>query len=219
MARKTTEKPRRTSPGAAAPPPALAGAAGSRGRDQAVAPPDDGHGARDRGRRVRHAGHVAGECRGRRRRDWLGGLGRRRRRADRRTAGRPGDERADRDGRRAHARGARAREVPGAAVDQGSGIRSRDGQDFRRRLHRGGGQASRARGGAAAATRRRPLRLPRAHRAGALDARGARPRAAPPAAGSPVAPAVPSGTCPACGVANDADARFCKSCGARIEAA
>ena len=45
------------------------------------------------------------------------------------------------------------------------------------------------------------------------------PRAAPPAAGSPVTPAVPSGTCPACGVANDPDARFCKSCGARIEAA
>ena len=45
------------------------------------------------------------------------------------------------------------------------------------------------------------------------------PHAQPPAAGEAVAPAVPSGTCAACGVANDADARFCKSCGARIEAA
>jgi len=45
------------------------------------------------------------------------------------------------------------------------------------------------------------------------------PHAGPPAARGPVAPAVPSGTCAACGVANEADARFCKSCGARIEAA
>jgi len=45
------------------------------------------------------------------------------------------------------------------------------------------------------------------------------PHAGPPAAGGAVAPAVPSGTCAACGVPNDADARFCKSCGARIEAA
>jgi hypothetical protein len=45
------------------------------------------------------------------------------------------------------------------------------------------------------------------------------PLAGPPAAGGAVAPAVPSGTCAACGIANDADARFCKSCGARIEAA
>ena len=45
------------------------------------------------------------------------------------------------------------------------------------------------------------------------------PLAGPPAAVSPVAPALPPGTCPACGVSNDADARFCKSCGARIEAA
>jgi hypothetical protein len=34
------------------------------------------------------------------------------------------------------------------------------------------------------------------------------------------APSVPAaGTCAACGTPNDADARFCKSCGARIEAA
>jgi hypothetical protein len=33
------------------------------------------------------------------------------------------------------------------------------------------------------------------------------------------APARAPGACPACGTANDADARFCKSCGARIEAA
>jgi len=45
------------------------------------------------------------------------------------------------------------------------------------------------------------------------------PHAGPPAALSPADPVVPLGTCPDCGVANDADARFCKSCGARIEAA
>jgi hypothetical protein len=31
--------------------------------------------------------------------------------------------------------------------------------------------------------------------------------------------AAPQGTCASCGTANDPDARFCKSCGARIEAA
>jgi len=45
------------------------------------------------------------------------------------------------------------------------------------------------------------------------------PLAGPPSAGSPAPPGVPSGECAACGAANDADARFCKSCGARIEAA
>ncbi|MFO7695293.1 MAG: zinc ribbon domain-containing protein [Vicinamibacterales bacterium] len=42
---------------------------------------------------------------------------------------------------------------------------------------------------------------------------------APPGPAGLVAPAAAAGTCPACGTANDADARFCKSCGARIEAA
>ena len=46
----------------------------------------------------------------------------------------------------------------------------------------------------------------------------------PPASGATAAPvaavaADPPGTCPSCGTANDPDARFCKSCGARIEAA
>jgi len=44
-----------------------------------------------------------------------------------------------------------------------------------------------------------------------------------PATGAPAlvadVPAAPQGTCAACGTANDPDARFCKSCGARIEAA
>ena len=31
-------------------------------------------------------------------------------------------------------------------------------------------------------------------------------------------PAVPAGTCAACGVANDEDARFCKGCGERLDA-
>jgi hypothetical protein len=35
-------------------------------------------------------------------------------------------------------------------------------------------------------------------------------------AGVPAAPAVSEGVCPACGAANDTDARFCKSCGARL---
>jgi hypothetical protein len=35
----------------------------------------------------------------------------------------------------------------------------------------------------------------------------------------PDSPSAPLGSCTACGAANDADARFCKSCGARIEAA
>jgi hypothetical protein len=34
-----------------------------------------------------------------------------------------------------------------------------------------------------------------------------------------IAPRVAAGTCAACGTANDADARFCKSCGAKLEAA
>jgi hypothetical protein len=37
---------------------------------------------------------------------------------------------------------------------------------------------------------------------------------------APPVPAAPAaGTCAACGTANDPDARFCKACGARIEAA
>jgi hypothetical protein len=45
------------------------------------------------------------------------------------------------------------------------------------------------------------------------------PAAAAPAAPVSDAPDAPSGTCASCGTANDPDARFCKSCGARIEAA
>jgi hypothetical protein len=40
-----------------------------------------------------------------------------------------------------------------------------------------------------------------------------------PAVSGPVPPAAAAGTCEACGTANDSDARFCKACGARIEAA
>jgi len=47
---------------------------------------------------------------------------------------------------------------------------------------------------------------------------GRAPVAAAPAAPAPAA-ADQRGTCPSCGTANDPDARFCKSCGARIEAA
>jgi len=45
------------------------------------------------------------------------------------------------------------------------------------------------------------------------------PAAAAPAAPVSDAPDAPSGTCASCGTANGPDARFCKSCGARIEAA
>ena len=45
------------------------------------------------------------------------------------------------------------------------------------------------------------------------------PATAAPAAHPPAVDADPPGTCPSCGTANDADARFCKSCGSRIEAA
>ena len=45
------------------------------------------------------------------------------------------------------------------------------------------------------------------------------PVAASPVAEQAAAPAPPAGTCASCGMVNDADARFCKSCGARIEAA
>jgi hypothetical protein len=51
---------------------------------------------------------------------------------------------------------------------------------------------------------------------------GRPPVSTPPAAGAIEAPdAAPAaaGTCAACGTANDPDARFCKACGARIEAA
>jgi len=47
---------------------------------------------------------------------------------------------------------------------------------------------------------------------------GRAPVAAAPAAPAPAA-AHQRGTCTSCGTANDPDARFCKSCGARIEAA
>ena len=110
------------------------------------------------------------------------GLGRRRGGADRRAAGGPRSRRADRDGRRAHAGRPRAREVAGAALDQGGGVRPRDGEDLRRRLSRGGGKASRPRGGAAAPARRRQLGLPGADRARARDARGA-PGSVPAAGG------------------------------------
>jgi hypothetical protein len=40
----------------------------------------------------------------------------------------------------------------------------------------------------------------------------------PAPAPKPVAPVVAAGTCPACGTTNDADARFCKSCGVKIGA-
>ena len=40
-----------------------------------------------------------------------------------------------------------------------------------------------------------------------------------PAAPVPAVDPDPPGTCPSCGTANDPDARFCKSCGTRIEAA
>jgi len=40
-----------------------------------------------------------------------------------------------------------------------------------------------------------------------------------PDSAAPPPPRAAAGTCAACGTSNDADARFCKSCGARIEAA
>ena len=56
-----------------------------------------------------------------------------------------------------------------------------------------------------------------------LSTRVGRPAASPPPAASagetPDTPTAVQGTCAACGTANDLDARFCKSCGARIEAA
>jgi hypothetical protein len=56
-----------------------------------------------------------------------------------------------------------------------------------------------------------------------LATRVGRPAASPPPAASagetPDTPAPEQGTCAACGTANDPDARFCKACGARIEAA
>ena len=56
-----------------------------------------------------------------------------------------------------------------------------------------------------------------------LSTRVGRPAASPPPAASaaetPDPPAPVAGTCAACGTANDPDARFCKSCGTRIEAA
>ena len=56
-----------------------------------------------------------------------------------------------------------------------------------------------------------------------LSTRVGRPAASPPPAASaqetPDTPAPEPGTCAACGTANDLDARFCKSCGERIEAA
>ena len=52
-----------------------------------------------------------------------------------------------------------------------------------------------------------------------LATRVGRATAAPAEAGPPAASALAAGTCSACGTENDADARFCKSCGARIEAA
>jgi len=48
---------------------------------------------------------------------------------------------------------------------------------------------------------------------------GRLPAAAAPATPAPAAPGAPPGACASCGTANDPDARFCKSCGARIEAA
>jgi hypothetical protein len=42
---------------------------------------------------------------------------------------------------------------------------------------------------------------------------------APPAAGAPDKTESGEAACPSCGAANDPDARFCKACGARIEAA
>ena len=48
---------------------------------------------------------------------------------------------------------------------------------------------------------------------------GRPPVTAAPAAPVPAADADPPGTCPSCATANDPDARFCKSCGTRIEAA
>jgi hypothetical protein len=58
-----------------------------------------------------------------------------------------------------------------------------------------------------------------------LATRVGRPLASPLAAPAeepaeePAAAAPEPGTCPSCGTANDVDARFCKSCGTRIEAA
>jgi hypothetical protein len=56
-----------------------------------------------------------------------------------------------------------------------------------------------------------------------LETRVGRRAASPPAAAAAEeaseTPAPDAGACPSCGTANDEDARFCKACGARIEAA
>ncbi|MCK7529357.1 MAG: hypothetical protein MZV64_73330 [Ignavibacteriales bacterium] len=137
MARKTTDKPRRQGRrgrGAAA----RRRRAGSRA-EGGIRPWHlllAGHGDRHRGRASSpRTGTLDGQHGRRRRRD-------RHRRAGSRpaaartagAAGRPRDGRADRDGRRAHAGRPRAREDARAALDQGSGVRPRDGQDLRRRL-------------------------------------------------------------------------------------
>ena len=49
--------------------------------------------------------------------------------------------------------------------------------------------------------------------------RRAEPAQAASAGSAEQAPVPEAGACPACGTANDVDAKFCKSCGARIEAA
>ena len=145
MARKTSDEAATAgAAGAAAPPARRRAAGGPRGGMQAVAPAARRHAGRDGGRRrssrgarrpvnaVAVAVAIATVA-----------LGRRGGRADRRAAVSPGARRADRDGRRAHARRARAREDAGAALDQGSRVRSRDAEDLGRRLPRDGGAAAR----------------------------------------------------------------------------
>ena len=94
-----------------------------------------------------------------------------------------------------------------AALDQGARVRSRDGEGVRRRLRRDARSAARARRAADDATGRQ-RDVSRADRA--RPARGQASQAGRRSGEVRRAAAVP-----ACGTANDADARFCKQCGRR----
>ncbi len=133
---------------------------------------------------------------------------------------------------RAPARGSRAREGADAAVDQGARVRSGDGEAVAAGFRSDGGPLARARDRDHQAAGRRGGELSRAcgkgsgcsigQQAGSRHPRRARLRQGwrgsaleTRSEGGTVGPARLRFSC-ACGVANDRDARFCKSCGSKL---